>query len=73
MLIKIFKYLGLFIISLTILIAVYGLIDDALNRDDLYTCYKYQTYAREFPDFWVSALDYKNCADLGIKLDTNIH
>ncbi len=44
-----------------------------LDKSEIVTCNKYQAYAQEFPDFWVTEADWNMCVEHGISLDSLIY
>lgn len=59
----------LFVFAMFILAAVYGLAEDSIQKETKMMCYKYQMYAVQYPDFWVSTADKMACDVVGIKLN----
>lgn len=60
------------IICLFCVIASFGLLEEAITREDKYNCIKLQMYSTQYENFWISRADKELCDKLGISINAEV-
>lgn len=66
------KMFVFFICSGLIFVVILYMVFNASDKEMMMRCHQYEQYAKDFPEFWMSAHDKVECDRLGIEVKTTV-